>query len=91
MLTTWQVDRVHGFDQSLLLEPMLSPAGQSEPASYGLLETLNRLAARVDRFKASPAFIQSVAGLDSNLHDPAGAAGALSDGTLLDRVQRGLA
>ncbi len=71
VLTTWQVDRVHGFNQSLLLEPMLSPAGQSEPALFGLLETLNRLAARVDQFKAGPALIQTVAGLDPNLHDPA--------------------
>ncbi len=44
VLTIWQFDRVHGFNQSLLLEPMLSPAGQSEPAPYGPLETLNRLA-----------------------------------------------
>lgn len=70
-LGSWSVDRVHAFGQSLLLEPMLAPAGQTVPAAFGLLETINRLAARVDLFKSGPSLIQTVAGLDPNLHDPA--------------------
>ncbi len=70
-LGTWSVDRVHALNQSLLLEPMLAPTGQTTPAAFGLLEAINRLAARVDRLKAGPPLIQTLAGLDPNLHDPA--------------------
>lgn len=70
-LGTWSVDRVHAFNQSLLLEPMLAPTGQATPAPFGLLEAINRLAARVDLLKSGPPLIQTLAGLDPNLHDPA--------------------
>ena len=70
-LGAWSVDRVHAFNQSLLLEPMLAPTGQTTPAAFGLLEAINRLAARVDLLKSGPPLIQTLAGLDPNLHDPA--------------------
>ncbi len=50
---------------------MLAPTGQATSAPFGLLEAIHRLAARVDLLKSGSPFIQALAGLDPNLHDPA--------------------
>lgn len=65
----WNVKRVHGYTEATHLVPMFSPDGGA-PSTDGLLAYMNGVASRRIQHGEAPVFIEHVANLVNNIHDP---------------------